>query len=600
MPLTSFKQTLNFFDTETKQLAELILASSSHGIMVADSNSKIRWVNKAFESVTGYTLAEVEGKSPRVLSSGCHGPNFYRKIWKQVDVEGSWQGEIINRRKNGEHYSEFLNIVSLKDREGKVVRYAGLFIDLTNIKTAEEKIKQMAYFDGLTGLASRAYFLQYLETALKTHERRNYKLALLFIDLDKFKLVNDAHGHSVGDNYLKIISDRLRNTLRESDFAARLGGDEFCIIVENINKDDSAGKIACNCLNAIRKPIEIGDQVFHPKASVGIAYFPDDALSGSALLKSADHAMYAAKARGNQYSYFDSEMAKSIDLRLGLEHDLQFAIDNGELFLEYQPKVNIRNGQIEGVEALIRWMHPNQGLIAPNVFIGIAERLGIIDKVGLWVVDQSCKQLIDWKNQGIECLTIAVNISSSHFESEHFLEDIEQILLQNEVAPDFIEIEITESMARNVDSHTRTCEELYSRGYKIAIDDFGTGYSSLNILKSLRVNTLKIDKTFIDDLPSDRRTAATLLGGILALAHGLNFNTVVEGVETRDQLVILYGLGCKLVQGFFFSRPVAPEVIPGFVKKGFCHLMRQECEGDRNYVPNGDYALNDQLGPDTR
>jgi diguanylate cyclase (GGDEF)-like protein len=330
-------------------------------------------------------------------------------MWAQIESQGSWEGEVWNRRKNGEIYPELLNVVSLRDPRGKVLRYAGLFVDLTHIKSTEEKIRQMAYVGNLTGVASRGYFMQHLGDILKSSNRRESRLALLFIDLDGFKNVNDSHGHEMGDRYLKIIAGRLKKQLRDSDFIARLGGDEFCIIIENVKHHDFVVKIVRNCLEIIKEPLELEGQQFIPQASIGIAFYPEDAYSEAGLLKAADKAMYTAKKIGrHRYEMYNGEMSKQVEMLVALEYDLQLATERNQFVLHYQPKVDLDNGQMMGVEALIRWQHPQHGLIMPDKFITLAEKLGVIDEIGLWVLETACKQLINWQNQGIENITMLI------------------------------------------------------------------------------------------------------------------------------------------------------------------------------------------------
>lgn len=560
-------------NSQEKQLSDLILSHSKNGILITDGELKIKWVNKAFEQTTGYSRAEVIGHSPRLLSSGRHGADFYQSMWREIEKNGLWEGEVWNRRRDGTIYPEWLSIVALKGLHGEILCYAGMFIDLTEMKAAEEKIREMAYVDSLTGLASRDYLQQHLHDTLKIVSRNQSRLALLFIDLDGFKDVNDTQGHDIGDLLLKVIAERLKTSLRESDFVARLGGDEFCIMIENPMDDDCVGRIADSCLETLNKPLSLEGQVLRPTASIGIAYYPDDADSQGELLKAADSAMYAAKKAGkHRYMFYNPKMTRQVIRRLALEHDLQVAIQKGQFELYYQPKVDIRNGELKGVEALIRWHHPEYGMIPPKNFISLAEHIGVIDKIGAWVMETACQQLMVWQASGLDDITMAVNVSSQHFEKKDFPQYVDNLLQQTGVPPERFEIEITESLARNVEMHIQTCDELVRNNIQIAIDDFGTGYSSLGVLKRLSAHTLKIDKLFIDDLLTDVKTA-TMLGSILSLAEGLGFETVVEGVETLEQVGVLYGLGCRLVQGYFFSKPVTADEIATMARDGFSHLL---------------------------
>ncbi len=552
-----------------KQLSDLVLAHSNHGIMLTDESLKIIWVNKMFESITGYKCEEIIGNRPSILSSGKHKKDFYELMWQEIKMKGSWEGEIWNKRKNGEIYPELLNIIALKNSQDEVLNYGAIFKDLSLIKKAEEKIHKLAYFDSLTGFANRGYFLQYLQESLKTAKRREECLTLLYIDLDGFKSINDTLGHHVGDKLLEKIGSRLKALLRETDFIARLGGDEFCILISNNCDEENAARIADNCLKKINKIFLIENRVLTLKASIGVAYFPLDANNSDDFLKAADTAMYESKLRGkNRYTFYNREMTTKLEKRLSFEHLLRQALRKDEFELYYQPKIDLNTGLMTGVEALIRWIHPINGIIAPIHFISVLEKIGKIDKVGRWVMRTACEQLKQWHTQGYKNLRMAINISPIHFGQSGFIKSVEKIINDTEINPSYLEIEITESVAFNLDILIETCRKLKKLGVTIAIDDFGTGYSSLSILSKLSVHTLKIDKLFIDDIVLETKKAL-MLGGIHSLAKGLGYETVVEGVETREQAELLYGLGFKNVQGYYFSKPVQASYIADLVDINF-------------------------------
>ncbi|HFB65773.1 MAG TPA: EAL domain-containing protein [Aeromonadales bacterium] len=572
--LQNFAKTISYLllsrqITNEKQISDLVLAHSNHGIMLTDESLKIVWVNKTFESITGYKCEEMIGNRPSILSSGKHEIDFYESMWQEIKKKGSWEGEIWNKRKNGEVYPELLNIIALKNSQDKVINYGAIFKDLSLIKKAEAKIHKLAYFDSLTGFANRGYFLQHLAESIKLAKRRKECLTLFYIDLDGFKNINDTLGHHIGDQLLAKIGDRLKAMLRETDFIARLGGDEFCILISNNCDEANAAKIAGNCLKNINKTVLIENRILTLKASIGIAYFPLDANNPADYLKAADTAMYESKIRGkNRFTFYSKEMTTKLEKRLSFEHLLRQALKKDEFQLYYQPKIDLNTGLMTGVEALIRWDHPKNGITAPVHFVSVLEKLGIIDKVGQWVMRTACEQLKQWHKKGFKHLQMAINISPSHFGQSGFISSVEKIIQDTGINPSSIEIEITESVAFNLDILIKTCQKLKKLGAKIAIDDFGTGYSSLSILSKLNIDTLKIDKLFIDDLIRETKTAL-MLGGILSLAKGLGYETVVEGVETREQVELLYGLGFKNVQGYYFSKPVQASYIVDLVDINF-------------------------------
>ncbi|HED35845.1 MAG TPA: EAL domain-containing protein [Gammaproteobacteria bacterium] len=436
----------------------------------------------------------------------------------------------------------------------------GTVQDISIIKSAEKKIFDMAYFDELTGMANRNHFRQHLDEQIKHARRKDKKLAILYIDLDGFKEINDTLGHDKGDEYLKIIASKLKHLLRDIDFVARLGGDEFCIILDDIHEGIDACIIAERCLALSQSAIVLYNQKITPKMSIGIAVYPDDGTQTNTLLKAADTAMYSAKQDGKHACvFYNPQMTSDSIARLQLEADLQTALLNNEFELWYQPKVALNTGQMSGVEALIRWQHPQQGLIAPDHFISTAERIGLINKIGEWVLLTACKQQQQWKQMNIE-LNIAINISSGHFSSEGFPEKVEQITREFNLAPGDLEIEITESQTRNPKEHINICHQLQEKGIKIAIDDFGTGYSSLSVLKQLEIDTLKVDREFIRELPSEP-ASALMVSTIVNMSLAMGYNVVAEGVETREQAEFLSSLGCPLMQGYYFSKPVpAPQI----------------------------------------
>lgn len=452
---------------------------------------------------------------------------------------------------------------SMKDASGQPIILATVQ-DISVIKSAEQKIFDMAYFDELTGLANRVHFRQHLIEQIKHAARHQLQIAILYIDLDGFKKINDTLGHDRGDQYLKEFSRRLKLQVRDEDFIARLGGDEFCMVLADIKDGLTAVQTAERCLSLKLKAIEIDHQNISPQLSIGIAIYPNDGADADSLLRASDAAMYEAKNKGkHQFSFYDPQMTKDATDRLELELELKNALKNNEFYLVYQPKVSLDNDSVRGVEALIRWNHPTRGMVPPDDFIPTAERIGLINEIGEWVIETACVQMQKWKLQGIS-LDMAINISSSHFSDDLFVEKIKSVKRQHNLKKGELEIEITESMSRDPKKHIQVCQELHELGIKVAIDDFGTGYSSLSVLKQLKVDTLKVDRAFIQHLPSDQ-SSAMMVSAIVNMALGLGFDVVAEGVETKQQADFLKNLGSSYVQGYYFSRPVEADQIPDLV-----------------------------------
>ena len=449
----------------------------------------------------------------------------------------------------------------------------GTVQDITQQRATDQHIRQLAYTDKLTGLASRAYFYKHLEDLIKAASRREEHFAVMYLDLDGFKDINDSLGHDMGDELLKIVAERLQGVLRDTDFIARLSGDEFCILVDSVTDEYDVAEVASRCLEETNRPVFLGKREVRPRCSIGIAHFPEDGADLQSLLKAADSAMYAAKEDGkHRYAFYCREMTLAVERRLQMEQDLRLAIERGQFVLHYQPQVDVNSGLIVAVEALIRWQHPEMGLVPPAEFVGVAERIGMIHELGAWVLDEACTQLRQWQELGMDGLRMAVNISPLHFHDPELLDTVGKVLERTGVSPHCLELEITESVVQTKGGDFDIFLRLRELGVAVAIDDFGTGYSSLGSLKSLPVDCLKIDRLFVTDLLSDDK-AALLLGTIINVAHVLGHRVVAEGVEERTQLDVLKRVGCDLVQGYYLSRPVEAEKIPGLVRSfAFGHL----------------------------
>ncbi|GEM_PF-1882840 len=440
--------------------------------------------------------------------------------------------------------------------------------DVTRQYESEQRIRTLAYSDELTGLASRSYFQRHLEDAIAIAARHHETFSLLYLDLDSFKDINDTMGHDIGDKLLKVISQRLSKVLRKTDFAARLGGDEFCILLDNVSINYAA-EIANRCLEEVNRPIRLETQTVNPRISIGIANYPGDGRNAQALLKAADSAMYAAKQEGkHRYAFYQPELTIRARKRLELEHALRLALEKNQLELHYQPQISLATGRVHGVEALVRWNHPEKGLISPGEFIPAAERIGLIQSLGRWVLETACRQARQWARAGHPDLQIAINISPTHFKDPSIVQQVQEALAQSGCAPANLELEVTENVVQTESDNMANFSRLKELGVRIAIDDFGTGYSSLASLKKLPIDCLKVDQLFIQDMVNDPEST-TLVGTIIGLAKALGLHVVAEGVEETEELQILAGLGCEIVQGYIFSRPVPPEQIPALLDRNF-------------------------------
>jgi len=558
-------------DEAQLRLAAQVFEQSHEGFVITDVEKKILRVNKTFTVVTGYSLDEVRGKNPgRVLSSGLHDENFYRLMWGAINANGFWQGEIWNRRKDGVVYPELLNISSVADDSGKVTHYVGIFTDLSQLKASEQKLEFLAHHDPLTRLPNRALLLYRIRLALDRAQRERMELALLMLDLDRFKNINDSFGHLAGDELLQQVAKRLSARLRKVDTVARLGGDEFTILLENINGAENAARVATAIINDLTEPfcltyygeVKIG-------ASIGISLFPEHGDTPETLLQQADSALYLAKSKGRgRYAYFTHELTVAARKRMALEAKLRKAIASGELLMFYQPQVDILSNRIVGAEALVRWQDPSEGLISPISFIPFAEESGLILAIGQWVLRETCRQGKQWLDDGLPSISLAVNVSSHQFMQSDLEPLVVGILAETGFPAENLELELTETVLMEYQEDClKILNNLRARGVHFAIDDFGTGYSSLAYLKRFPLDVLKIDKSFIDEIPDnvDDMEIATV---IIAIGETLGFKVLAEGVETIEQLDFLIQKGCDLYQGYLKSKPLSAE--------GFAKLLHEQ------------------------
>ncbi len=544
---------------ETLRLHARIFEHSDEGILITDAEERIVSVNRAFSRITGYEPEEALGATPRLLRSGLHGPSFYDEIWRRIEVEGRWQGEVSDQRKNGEIYPTWVSISAVKNAEGKITHYFSIFSDITERKRAEERIHYLAYYDALTELPNRALFYKLVDQALSEARRNRQHGAILFIDLNRFKPINDTLGHGVGDRLLQQIGGRLREALRTEDVVARLGGDEFVVALFDIARRDHASIVAQKLLASLDPPFLIDNHELKVGAAIGISVYPQDGFDTETLLRLADIAMYRAKQTGEDgYAFFSHEMNQRALDRLKIENGLRHAIERNELLLHFQPKVDIGSGRIVGAEALVRWQHPEQGLIPPGDFIPVAEETGLIVQISAWVIAAAVRQARAWQDAGVAPVKVAVNLSARDF-SPVLVERIDGILAAHALSPEWLELEITESMLmHSTERVIAMMDELAARGIALSLDDFGTGYSSLSYLKRFPIDTLKIDRSFVLNIPDDASDCA-IAGAIVGMAKQLGHKVVAEGVESAQQLTFLKGLGCDEFQGYLFSPPVPAE-----------------------------------------
>ncbi|HEY0491051.1 MAG TPA: EAL domain-containing protein [Telluria sp.] len=546
---------------EKLRLSATVLEHIADGVMVVDTERRIVAVNPAFTQITGYTEQEAIGQPASLTRSGRHEESFHRAKWEALEATGFWRGEIWNQRKNGEVYPEWLTISAVRGSAGRITHFVGVFSDITAVKESQEKLDHMAHHDPLTTLPNRLLFHDRLQHALQRASRMDEQLAVLFIDLDRFKNVNDTLGHHVGDELLIQVAGALSERLREGDTLARLGGDEFIVLLENVDGALGAGLVAEKLMAMFEQPFIVSDYELFVTGSVGISLYPNDATDLNMLIRNADVAMYQAKARGrNGYQFYAPSMTGEGVERLRLEAMLRRSIDKNEIFLNYQPQVEIDTGRLIGAEALVRWNSPELGVVPPFRFIPLAEDIGFISQLGKWVLYEACRQMIRWQEQGLWVPKIAVNLSVKQFERGSIAAMVADVLAETGLEPHRLQLEVTETVIMNTGDALAFINDLHAIGVGLAIDDFGTGYSSLAYLKQMPVQTLKIDRSFIKDISTDANDEAITIA-IIQLGKSLNLSVIAEGVETREQADFLLRHGCKLAQGYFYGRPVMPEAL---------------------------------------
>lgn len=550
------------------QLASAVFETASEAIMVCDGENTIETVNTSFTDITGYAMDEVVGKKPSLLKSGRHNEAFYQEMINSLKKYGRWEGEIWNRRKNGEIYPQWLSIKTIQDENGQIIRFISLFSDITLRKKNEERILYQANYDALTGLPNRSLFMDRLQRAVIRAERAKTQIALLFIDLDRFKNVNDTLGHASGDLLLQEAANRLTSLVRKSDTVARLGGDEFTVIIQDLTDFYLIESLVEKLLEKLSAPYDLENNVAFVSASIGITIYPNDGKNVEELLKNADAAMYQAKDGGRNLSqFFTIEMNNAANERRALETALHQALEREEFVLHYQPIIHAQSHELAGCEVLLRWHQPEHGNVFPDKFIPLAEDTGLIVPIGAWVLEQACREAMIWAKKNQTPPRISVNLSSRQFKRENIVELIKNTLEKTGLPANRLTLEITESLlVADDETIIDQLNGIRNLGCGLSIDDFGTGYSSLSYLRQFPITTLKIDRAFIKDLPNDEEATA-LVSAIVSMAKSLKLKVVAEGVENREQLDFLGELGCEYIQGYYFSPPVPIEAFRLIVNK---------------------------------
>lgn len=553
--------------TFPNHIIDTIFNSVEEGIMIADTKSRIIHVNPAFEFVTGYTYEEAVGQRPSLLNSGIHDQEFYTKMWATIREHGKWSGEIWNRRKTGDIYPEWLTIVAIHNEQGDIVNYCGIFEDISAQKNAENEIERRKYTDTLTGVANRYAYLQRMETLLQSSANREYHHAVLFLDLDRFKQVNDTLGHSVADEMLISVTQRIQSVLKNKDIVARYGGDEFIITITNIHHMQEAVQVAEKIVHLLSEPLPIDEQNIYISTSMGISLYPEDGTTLETLVKKADQAMYYAKQNGrNQFAFYFDDLKIDSKRVLLLDNELRKAIKQNDFTLNFQPKISLEDETVIGMEALIRWTNDQLGFVSPAEFIPYAEETGLIIPISECVFRLACEAHLRLREEMDNVLPIAINISSIHFHQSDFIDTVKMIFEAYNCSPQDFELELTERTVMNNERDSiRKLVQLKNMGFKLSIDDFGTGYSSLSYLVQFPLDYLKIDRSFIQYITSIADKQA-VVDAIIQMAHRLHMKVIAEGVEQKDQVKLLEKLGCDMIQGYYYAKPMPLDEFVAFLE----------------------------------
>lgn len=551
---------------EQLRLTARVFEDAHEGIAITDRHNRIVTINRAFTQITGYSASEVVGQDPKLLQSGRQNSDYYQEMWEILKEQGIWEGEMWNRRKSGEEYPQWLSISTVYDQGGSISNYVAVFSDITERKASEEQIRVLAEYDPLTSLPNRTLFNDRLSQALSSLARRdNVRLAVLFLDLDRFKNINDSLGHQFGDQLLQVAAGRIQSCVRASDTVCRPGGDEFILLLPEIDHADDVARIAEKLLEALSRPCQIGGQEINITASIGIVIAPEDGADATSLVQNADAAMYHSKEAGrNAYHFFTRSMNERVSTQLSLENNMRRGLERSEFLLHFQPQIDLQRNCLVGVEALVRWQHPELGFMPPGRFIPVAEDSGLIVPLGQWVLQAACRQARAWIDAGLPPMRIAVNISALQFGHPLFEQMIVSALEDTGLTPALLELELTESiMMHDAERSIAVLKSLKARGVQLSIDDFGTGYSSLSYLKRFPIDRLKIDQAFVRDITVDPDDAA-ITSTIISMAKALGLGVIAEGVESEAQLQYLLAQGCDEIQGYHIARPMSADKLLAF------------------------------------
>jgi diguanylate cyclase (GGDEF)-like protein/PAS domain S-box-containing protein len=552
------------------RLTATMFENSLEGITVTDAEGTILTVNPTFCAITGYSREELVGENPRLLKSGRHDKGFYEGIFATIRTDGFWRGEIWNRRKSGAIYPEWMTISVVRDAQGAVANYIGVFIDISRAKESEDQLFHLAHHDPLTDLPNRLLLLSRVHHAMSRALRDGSKGALLFLDLDHFKNVNDSLGHSAGDELLQEVARRYGRRLRDTDTLCRMGGDEFIVLLEGLQAAEHAADVARSLIEELKAPIKLsGGQDLFIGTSIGIAIFPDDGSDADKVLSCADAAMYQAKKGGrNTFRFYTEALTRAANTRVAMEAALRHGLERREFLLHYQPLVAMETLRVIGVEALVRWQHPDMGLVFPGQFIALAEETALILPLGDFVLRTACAQMKRWLEAGAGLETMAVNLSAHQFRQPDIADAVERILAETGLPAAYLELEITESALMDFgEVAEKKLQTLKALGVRLAIDDFGTGYSSLAYLKRFPIDKIKVDQSFVRDIPHDQADME-IVAAVVAMAKNLKLTVLAEGVETEAQLTFLRRLQCDAAQGYLFSRPLPPLDLPPLWRDG--------------------------------
>ena len=561
--ITSLKK-----DRENIYMNSAVFNTVRDGIFLSDKDGLILNANKAMTEITGYTKEEMMGKRPNLFKSEKHSAVFYTEMWKRLESRGEWRGEIWNKRKNGEVYPAFMSISTINDEKGKFLNYISIMEDLTSIKESQKNIEKLSNYDFLTGFPNQILFKDRLEQAIIHARKHGDMFTILQIDIDNFKLINDTFGYTTGDELIKKAAERINTRVGEFDTISRISGDEFIIIIQELKKIDEAAVIAQKIINDFKSPFEIEEKEIFITVSIGISVYPNDGEESESLMKNSNAALRYSKNQGrSNYQFYSQEQNRESFERLEMESALRHAVEKEEFILYYQPQVDVETQKIIGMEALVRWMHPDLGMVSPAKFIPVAEETGIITSLGEWVLYNACMQNKLWQEQGYDKITVSVNLSPMQVKQSEIIDIIGKIIETTDLAPEFLELEITEGvlMSHN-NSILKRLEDIKSRGIKIAIDDFGTGYSSLSYLRKFPMDKLKIDQCFVREIPENDNGAIAKV--VIGLAKSLNMKVIAEGVETEEQFEFLKENGCEEIQGYYFGKPLPPAEFEILLKNG--------------------------------